>query len=429
MLIVDQALKQRESLGSPIRVGLCGMGFMGKGIVNQVFHYVPGMKISIIVNRTPGKVAVALTELGISSFRIVDSPTAINECARDGIISIVSDPRVACESGCLDVMVEATGAIEYGAKVSLLAIEYRIPLILMNAEIDSTVGPLLKKKADEAGIIITGCDGDQPAVQLNLCRTVQTFGLTPLVCGNIKGLQDHYRNPTTQERFAKEWGQTASMVTSFADGTKISFEQAIVANATGMKVQQRGMTGWNYDGHVDDLVARYDIDKIRELGGVVDYVVGAKPSPGVYVFAECHDKHQAHYLNYGKLGKGPLYSFYIPYHLTVFEVAVSIARVVLFSDDIISATHGPVVDVIATAKIDLKAGEVIDGLGEYKTYGVCENSSTVIKEGLLPMGIAEGCKLKRDLNRDEAISYADVELPMENLAVKLRLEQDSTFFE
>ena len=117
-------------------------------------------------------------------------------------------------------------------------------------------------------------------MQMNLYRFVQSIGLTPLVCGNIKGLQDRYRNPTTQESFAKQWGQTPSMVTSFADGTKISFEQAIVANATGMKVAQRGMLGYEYEGHIDDMVDRYDVDQLRELGGIVDYVVKTKPSPG-----------------------------------------------------------------------------------------------------------------------------------------------------
>ena len=157
---------------------------------------------------------------------------------------------------------------------------------LMNAELDGTVGPILKVYADKAGVILTASDGDQPGVQMNLYRFVHGIGLTPLVCGNIKGLQDPYRNPTTQEGFAKKWGQNPHMVTSFADGTKISFEQAIVANATGMCVEQRGMRGGDHDGHVDELCSngRYDVDKLRQLGGVVDYVVKARPGPGVFVW-------------------------------------------------------------------------------------------------------------------------------------------------
>ena len=106
---------------------------------------------------------------------------------------------------------------------------------------------------------------------MNLYRFVKSLGMRPLVCGNIKGLQDFYRTPETQARFAKEWNQTPEMVTSFADGTKIAFEQVLVANATGMKVAQRGMIGIKHDGHVDELTGRFDIDQLRSLGGIVDY--------------------------------------------------------------------------------------------------------------------------------------------------------------
>jgi predicted homoserine dehydrogenase-like protein len=216
------------------------------------------------------------------------------------------------------------------------------------------------------------------------------------------------------------------MVTSFADGTKISFEQAIVANATGMQVAQRGMIGIEHRGPVDDMVSMYDLDMLREKGGIVEYVVGGLPSPGVYVFAEAQDKAQAHYLNYGKLGEGPLYSFYVPYHLTIFEVPLSVARVVLFGDHVIAPKGAPVVDVIATAKIDLKAGQTLDGLGWYMTYGQCENYDVVRRDNLLPMGLAEGATLRRDIPKDQVLTLDDVDLP-DNLACKLRAEQDAMF--
>ena len=148
--------------------------------------------------------------------------------------------------------------------------------------------------------------------------------------------------------------------------------------------------------------------QLKELGGVVDYVVGTKPSPGVYVFAACEDPHQAHYLNYGKLGTGDLYSFYVPYHLTIFEVPLSAARVALFKDVIIAPLGAPMVDVVATAKIDLKAGETLDGLGYYMTYGQCENADVVRADKLLPMGLAEGCRLKQDVPKDRVLTYDDV---------------------
>jgi predicted homoserine dehydrogenase-like protein len=217
------------------------------------------------------------------------------------------------------------------------------------------------------------------------------------------------------------------MVTSFADGTKISFEQAIVANATGMKVAQRGMLGYHSKGHVDDMLDLYDVEQIESLGGIVDYVVGPKPSPGVFVYATCNEPTQAHYLNYGKLGEGPLYSFYVPYHLTVFEVPLSAARVALLNDVIIAPLGAPVVDVITTAKIDLEAGQTLDGLGGYHTYGQCENADTVNQDNLLPMGLAEGCRLKRPVAKDRALTYDDVEIPADSVAHRLRAEQNAYF--
>lgn len=388
----------------------------------------PGMKIVAIANRNAGNAQRAYKIAGDLNTLEVRNVAEMDAAIASGKSTYTDNFDAICESEQVEVLIESTGHIEFGANVTLKAINCGKHVATMNAELDGTVGPILKVYADKAGVIFCGCDGDQPAVQLNLYRFVKSIGLTPLLCGNIKGLQDRYRNPTTQESFAKQWGQTPSMVTSFADGTKISFEQAIVANATGMKVAKRGMLGYESKGHVDNMIDFYDHEQLRELGGIVEYVVGAQPSPGVFIYASNDgDATQAHYLNYGKLGEGPLYSFYVPYHLTIFEAPLSAARVALLNDSVISPIAGQVVDVITTAKIDLKAGEKLDGLGHYMTYGQCENTEITKNENLLPMGIAEGCVLKRDISKDDVITYKDVELPNDSLAVKLRKEQDEYF--
>ena len=427
MILVDTALRARAAAGDPVRFAMFGAGFMGRGIANQVTRYTPGMELAAICNRTVQAGVDAYAAAGVHDVTVVSTAAELDDVSRRGGYAVTDDPAVVCGSELVQVVVEATGHVEYGARVTVAAIEAGKHVVLMNAELDATVGPLLKRRADEAGVVVTGTDGDQPGVQLNLIRFVEQLGLRPLVAGNIKGLQDRYRNPTTQAGFAKQWGQTANMVTSFADGTKISFEQAIVANATGMTVAQRGMIGIEHDGHVDDMLGMYDLDRLRELGGIVEYVVGGKPSPGVYVFAEATDSTQAHYLDYGKLGKGPLYSFYVPYHLTVFEVPLSVARVALFADTVIAPLAGPVVDVVTAAKIDSRAGEVVDGLGYYMTYGLCEASDVVRRENLLPMGLAEGCTLRRDVVTDQVLTYDDVELPTDTLVHRLRAEQDALF--
>jgi predicted homoserine dehydrogenase-like protein len=426
MLIVDTALARREAEGRPILYGMFGAGFMAKGIANQ-HRYIHGTRLAAVCNRTIAAALTMLESAGYRDVQVVESAEELDAVIARGGTGVTDAPEILAASSSLECLVEATGHVDHGARVTVLAIEHRKHMVLMNAELDGTVGPLLKRRADEAGVILTGCDGDQPAVQMNLLRFVQSIGLTPRVCGNIKGLQDRYRNPTTQESFARQWGQTPGMVTSFADGTKISFEQAIVANATGMVTPVRGMFGFEHRGHIDELVGRYDLDELRNHGGIVDYVVGAAPSPGVYVFAEARDSTQAHYLDYGKLGKGPLYSFYVPYHLTIFEVSLSIARVVLFGDAPIAPIAGPVVDVIAVAKTDLEPGMVIDGLGGYLTYGMCENHTAVSAGGLLPMGLAEGCTLRRPVAKDGSLTWEDVVAPSDSLVHRLRAEQDSLF--
>lgn len=427
MFIVDTALKARAEAGKPVKVGMIGAGFMGRGIANQIANSVPGMELVAIFNRNLDGAKRAYTEAGIETFQVVNTVADLEASVAQGKYAVTDDAMLLCRAEGIDALIEVTGTIEFGAAVVLEAIAHKKHVVLMNAELDGTIGPILKVYADRAGVVLSACDGDQPGVEINLYRFVKSIGLTPLLCGNIKGLQDPYRNPTTQEGFAKKWGQQAHMVTSFADGSKISFEQAIVANATGMKVAKRGMLGYDFSGHVDEMTSMYDIDQLKSLGGIVDYVVGAKPGPGVFVFGTHDDPKQRHYLNLYKLGEGPLYSFYTPYHLCHFEVPLSVARVVLFHDAVMAPIAAPVVDVITVAKIDLKAGETLDGIGFYMTYGQCENSEVVQAENLLPMGLAEGCRLKRDLPKDRALTYDDVELPPNRLSDKLRAEQNAYF--
>ena len=309
------------------------------------------------------------------------------------------------------------------------AIANRKHVILMNAELDGTVGPLLKRQADAAGVVYTNVDGDQPGVTMNLYRFVSGIGVRPVLCGNIKGLQDPYRNPTTQEDFARKWGQKPHMVTSFADGSKVSFEQAIIANATGMSVGRRGMFGPTVPAGtpVEEAAKLFPAETFIDGPGIVDYVVGAAPGPGVFVLGTIEHPAQRHYLDLYKLGGGPLYCFYTPYHLCHFEAPNTIARAVLFHDAAIAPAGPPCVEVIATAKIDLKAGDVLDEIGHYMTYGQCEKANIVSNERLLPLGIAPGCRLRHDVAKDQVLRYGDVELPAGRLVDRLRAEQEAAF--
>jgi predicted homoserine dehydrogenase-like protein len=427
VIIVDTALKKAHSDGKPVRVGMIGAGFMAKGFANQVINSVPGMSLVAISNRTLEKAGKCYTDHGGGDPKSVSRLSQINECIKKGVPAITDDPFLLTRADGIDCLIDITGDVELGSRIAMDAIKHKKHLILMNAEVDGTVGPILHEYAKKAGVILSGSDGDQPGVQVNLFRFVKSIGLTPLLCGNIKGLHDPYRNPTTQKGFAEKWGQNLSMVTSFADGCKISFEQAIVANAVGFKVAKRGMYGYTHDDIVDTATKLYDIDELKRLGGIVDYVVRGRPSPGIFLFATHDDPKQRHYLNLYKLGEGPLYSFYTPWHLCHFEAPLSCARAVLCNDPVFQPVYGPMVDVITAAKIDLKKGQVLDGLGHYMTYGLAENADVTYRDRLLPIGIAEGAKLKRDIPKDDVLTYDDVELPAGKTSIQLRQEQDNFF--
>ncbi len=403
---------------------------MARGVALQLLKYCPGFHLAGVSNRHIDGARRLYNEAGVQDLVTVENQQTLDEAVAAGKHCIMEDPHLLCACPHIDVVVEITGAVEFGAHVVMDAIEHGKHVVMMNAELDSTVGPILKTYADQAGVVLTNVDGDQPGVLMNLYRFVKGIGVKPVLCGNIKGLQDPYRTPTTQKSFAERWKQSAPMVTSFADGTKISFEQALVANATGMRVAQRGMFGPTVENseHIDKAGDWYPIDLTQHPTGIVDYVVGATPGPGVFVLGTHDDPAQQHLLELYKLGTGPLYSFYTPYHLCHFEVHNTIARAVLFDDAAITPTFGPCVDVIATAKRDLKAGETIDGIGHYMTYGECENADVVHDERLLPIGLAEGAVLLRDLPRDTSLTLADVRLPEGRLVDKLRDEQNERFF-
>jgi predicted homoserine dehydrogenase-like protein len=427
VLLVDNALKAREAAGEPIRVGMVGAGFMAQGLTNQIVNSVPGMRMSAIFNRRPQRALDAFAYAGCEGAVTASTQSALDDALRRGIPAVAEDPFLLCRSSEIDVLVDVTGSVEFGARVALDAFSHGKSMILMNAELDATIGPILQVYARKHDVILSACDGDEPGLQMNLVRWVEGLGLTSRVVGNVKGLQDPYRNPTTQKGFAEQWGQNPAMVTSFADGSKISFEQAIVANATGFKVLQRGMSrGLEYGGSIMEIAELYDVDELRELGGVVDYTVGP-PGVKVWVLAEHPDAKQRHYLQLYKMGEGPLYPFWFPYHLVHFETPFSIARVVLFGDNLAPPIDGPMVEVCAVAKRDLEIGEVLDEYGMYMTYGEAVNADQMCEGRYLPEGLVEGCKLKSSVAKDAVITYDDVDLPEGRLADRLRAEQYARF--
>lgn len=427
MIIVDNALQKLEEQKRPIRVAMIGAGFMGQGLVNQIANSTPGMLMVAIYSRNVNQASQAFLYAGIENCIVATTQTQLENAIRTGKPVVTEDPFLLARSESIDVLVDVTGSVELGAQVVLEGFKYNKDVVLMNAELDATIGPILQVYAQKYNVILSACDGDEPGVQMNLYRWVKGLGMIPRVIGNVKGLQDPYRNPTTQTSWAERWGQNPTMVTSFADGSKLSFEQSIVANATGFVVQSRGMSrGMKYTDDIMKIGEIYDLDELRQKGGIVDYVVGT-PFTKVFCLAEHPDPKQQHYLNYYKMGEGPLYSFFTPYHLCHFEAPNSIARVVIFRDCLAKPLAGPVVEVCAVAKRNLQAGEVLDDYGMYMTYGEAVNVDEMSTKRYLPQGLVMGCKLKQDISQDSVITYDDVELPQGRLADQLRAEQYKHF--
>ena len=425
MILVDTALEKREREGKPIRVGLIGAGYMGRGIALQFLTPLVGMRLVAVANLTLPDAERAYVQAGIDSVKTVGTVAQLESAIDRGQFAITENAVLLCEAGNIDVVIEATGEIEFGAHVVLKAIENGKHVVLMNAELDATVGPILKVYADRAGVIITNTDGDEPGVAMNLYRFAKTIGLKPVLAGNLKGMIDPYRTPDTQREFAEKYHQKPKMITSFADGTKLSMETTVLANATGFKVGKRGMFGPKCS-HVKDSLKHFPLELFKD-GGLVDYLLGAEPHTGAFVLGFNDHPVKRQYMNYFKMGDGPLYVFYTPYHLPHVQIATTVARAVLFHDATVAPLGKPSCEVITLAKRDLKKGEMLDGIGGFTCYGMIDNSPACRKENLLPMGLSDGCRLTVDVRRDQAVAYSEIEVPEGRLCDKLRGEQNTHF--
>lgn len=426
MILVDTALRRRADAGRPVRVGMIGAGAMGRAIALQIATATPGMDLVAICNRTPDAAERAFREAGHDDVERVSGDVALDAAVRRGVPAVTDDPALVCRSAGVDVVLEVTGAVEHGAHVVLDAIAHGKHVVTMNAELQGTVGPVLKGYADRAGVVLTDSDGDQPGVMMNLYRFVRQTGARPVLVGNIKGLQDAYRTPATQAEFARRGGLSPQMATSFADGTKMTFENAIVANATGMRVRDGGMLGPSCEGEDIAQVQRFwTLEELLDGSGLVDYVVGARPAPGVFVLGYHDHPLQRHWMHMYKQGDGPVYTYYVPYHLCHMEVPITIGRAALFGDAAVAPHAGHVMDVVTTAKRDLRAGEVLDGIGFFLSYGTGANAAEARSRELLPMGVSEGCRLVRNVPRDQVLTYEDVVLPPGRLVDRLREEQSA----
>ena len=427
MIIVDTEIQKRIADNRPIQVAMIGAGYSARHIASQITSSFPGMHLAVIVNRTPEHALSVFQKAGIDDARYVSSADELAAAMQKRQHCITDDANVAFSTPGIEAVIETTGEVEYGAWAALQSIQAGKHTFVLNCEMDATVGPLLKHYASKQGVIYSNSDGDEPGVASNLARHVKTMGLEVVGAGNLKGFYDVHRTPETQKAFAEANNQKPHMMTSFVDGTKLSMELTVTANALGFGFGRRGMYGPACDD-VRTCLEHFPAGAFQPGHGIVDFLLGASPYTGAFVVSHTEHPMKREYLKFLKMGDGPFYVFYTPFHLPQLEIPITVCRGVLCHDAAVAPKDKPYCEAVAIAKRPLREGDVLDGIGGFTNYALIDNFDTSLRENLLPMGVAERCLVKRDVPIDTALTYDDVELPDGRLIDQLRKEMINTFY-
>jgi len=419
-LYLYDELCELENEGRRIRIGLVGAGFMGRGIVELV-ESCPGMEICAVSDIDIDRARSVFEEAGKTSVTQVKSLDEGNKAASECILT--DSPRIVTQLESVDMIIEATGDPETGAEVAYFSIMNNKHVGMLNVETDVTIGPLLDRLAKAAGVVYTVCAGDEPAAIKDLCDFARLAGFSIVACGKGKNNPlDVHATPGTLAATAREKGLNPKILTEFVDGTKTMVEMSCVANAVGLTVDRRNMHG--PVATKDKLAQVFSLQKdggILTREGVVDYVVGDL-APGVFAVVRSNGSVQDRIMKYLKIGEGPNYLLYRPYHLTSLEVADSIAWACLYNKPTIAALGTFRTEVITVAKKNLEKGEFIDGIGGFCVRGGIERFDAASKV-LLPLGLSAGARLKKDVENGEALTLGDVEI-RDSLLLQLRKIQD-----
>lgn len=419
-----RSLQDLERKGTPLRVALVGAGSMGMGIALQI-------------RETPGLSLVAVADIDIAKAKSAADLYREKPFARHGEktrppgrlwIGTEIIPFLRSMSGEIDVLVEATNTVSYAAAASMVALENKVNVVLMNAEIDVLLGPLLHYIASRNGVMVTSDAGDQHGVIMRLIEEISMWGFRPVMAGNIKGFLNRYATASSLIEEARIRNLNPVQCAAYTDGTKLNIEMALVAAATGMMPFCRGMEGPEAED-VTQVFQKFDFARYGEAG-VVDYILGANPGGGVYVVGYCDDPIQMAYLRYYKMGNGPWYLFYRPYHLCHLETPWAIARLCLGKRPVLEPVYGQPAPVVALAKRDLRRGDLIEGgIGSDHFYGLIESGETAeaihaISIALIDPEPGELWRMKRDVPQDRVVTFDDLDIPDSNLLRLYKRQQD-----
>lgn len=410
-------LLEREKNNNPIKVGVIGAGQMGSGMIAQI-------------STIPGMIVAGISDINLDNAK--RAAEAYNASAAQKIdILTTTDFKEVIHSDKVEIIVDATGVPEVGAQISFETLIAKKHIVLLNVEIDITIGPLMKKLYDAAGLVYTGSDGDEPAVTTQLFEFAKTMGMEVLVAG--KGKNNALKvsaNPDSAQAEADAKKMSSHMLAAFQDGTKTMAEMNLLSNAIGFVPDKVGMHGISAD--LDGTVEKLDLKEnggVLDNFGVVEYVDGL--APGVFVIVKGQNEGVRHELSYlMKKGERDHHLLYRPFHLASLETPLTIARAVLENDHAIVPMGAPISETVAVAKKDIKAGERIDGIGGYCVRGVLETHADMKKNENVPIGLVGGSSVaKRDIKDGTFLTYDDIEIDESTTVYRLRKMQDQTFAE
>lgn len=426
---VYQDLKELESKGEFVSIGLVGAGQMGTDIVSQVAQ-MDGVRVPVVADIDIERAKKAYQLSGIDNSDIYHSSTKaeIEEHIQKGESVVTEDGFILPELEGIDVIIDATGVPKVGAKIGLDTINNQKHIVMMNVEADVVVGPILKKMADNAGVVYTGAAGDEPGAIMEIYNFAKSLGYKVVAAGKGKNNPlDRKANPERVAERAKKKGTAPHMMACFMDGTKSMLEMAAVSNATGLVPDVPGMHGPTTT--IDELPKVYSLEEqggILKNEGVVDFALG-DVAPGVFVIVTTDNERIKFSMNYSKMGEGPNYLLYRPYHLASLETPLSAVRAELYNEATIAPIGDIVTEVTTIAKKDLKAGEVIDGIGGFAVYGSVDKAEDARAKNLLPLGISDGAKLKQDVKQGEKLTLDMVELDKDSVIYELWKLQKRVF--
>ncbi|MCJ1907313.1 NAD(P)H-dependent oxidoreductase [Planococcus ruber] len=431
MLGINRKLQELEQNGTIIKVGLVGAGQMGRGMVSQI-ESMAGMRVVITADIQLENAAKAYTKSGVAILDVVktDQAAEASEAVKAGKVVATTDAKLVTALPEVDVVVDATGVPDIGAKIAWDAILNKKHIVMLNVEADVTIGPLLKKMADASGVVYTGTAGDEPGAIMELYDFADALGFEVVALGKGKNNPLNLAaNPDTAAEEAARKGASPKMLASFQDGTKTMVEMTAVANATGFLPDKPGMHGF-----VSDVKGLPELFKLKEQGGkvdhkrIVEYINGI--APGVFAIVASEKEEVNHEMHYLSMGEGPNYVLYRPYHLTSLETPISIARAFIFNEATIAPWKGLQAETVAVAKTDLEEGQFLDSIGGFTVYGTILSAQAAKDKQALPMGLVDRhVQLKRAIKKGEIITYGDVVQTKESTIWRLRRMQDEMFAE